>query len=349
MRKLTTVEFITKAKLKHGDTYDYSRVNYANNITAVIIICSTHGDFLQKPMDHLSGCGCPICGRIQATLAVRSNANEFIEKSNLVHNNKYNYSKVVYVDNATKVIIICNMHGEFLQTPNSHLFGHECKSCWNIRRQQLSLDMWGHKCFLQSEVGINKIKQLSIDRHGVEFPWQKHMVDIIHNLNDYNYMYDSYIAQNNTASSLSDIMNISIPTVLRYLKIHKLPIRQYMRYSQICIQWIENIAVNDNTFIQHARNIGEYTIPGTKYRVDGFDIESNTVYEFHGDCFHGNPKLYISDTICNPFSDLTAGELYQKTIDREQKIRDLGYNLVVMWESDYRKQKLDIKQQSTYN
>ena len=54
-------EFIKKAKAIHGDRYDYSKVDYKNHHTPVIIICLVHGDFKQRPGDHLRGHGCPIC------------------------------------------------------------------------------------------------------------------------------------------------------------------------------------------------------------------------------------------------------------------------------------------------
>ena len=56
---------------------------------------------------------------------------EFISKAKEVHGNKYDYSKVEYVNNHTKVCIICPKHGEFWQTPNHHLLGHGCSKCKN--------------------------------------------------------------------------------------------------------------------------------------------------------------------------------------------------------------------------
>ena len=52
MAKLTTEEFIAKAKAVHGDKYDYSQVEYVNNHTKVSIICPIHGVFRQRPLDH---------------------------------------------------------------------------------------------------------------------------------------------------------------------------------------------------------------------------------------------------------------------------------------------------------
>jgi len=61
MKKLTTEEFIDKAIKIHSSTYDYSKVVYQNTKTAVNIICQKHGEFLQNPVIHLGGSGCPKC------------------------------------------------------------------------------------------------------------------------------------------------------------------------------------------------------------------------------------------------------------------------------------------------
>ena len=126
MKKLTRNDFINKANLIHNNKYDYSKVEYVNNSTKVCIICTEHGEFWQTPRNHLIGQGCPLCnGTFKLT------NQEFIEKANLIHNNKYDYSKVKYVNNNTKVCIICPKHGEFWQTPHHHLNGHGCSKCRN--------------------------------------------------------------------------------------------------------------------------------------------------------------------------------------------------------------------------
>jgi hypothetical protein len=104
-------------------------------------------------------------------------------------------------------------------------------------------------------------------------------------------------------------------------------------YSQKAIDWLNAIMRSENIQIQHAANGKEYKIPGTNFRADGYCAATNTIYEFHGDYWHGNPKKYKLDEV-NQVIGKTFGELYQKTIDRESAIIDMGYNLVVKWEGD---------------
>ena len=131
--KLTTKEFIEKARKVHGNKYDYSKVNYIGSNSKVCIICPVHGEFWQKPNNHLNGNTCPVCSKILNVEKIKrkkgSYLEKFIEKARKVHGNKYDYSKVNYTNNSTKVCIICPEHGEFWQTPSKHLQGHNCPIC----------------------------------------------------------------------------------------------------------------------------------------------------------------------------------------------------------------------------
>jgi G:T-mismatch repair DNA endonuclease (very short patch repair protein) len=89
-----------------------------------------------------------------------------------------------------------------------------------------------------------------------------------------------------------------------------------------------------NINIQHAENGGEYIISNSKYKADGYCKETNTIIEFHGDFWHGNPKIYNTNQI-NQVNKKTFGELYNKTIKKEDFIKEQGYNLVVIWERDF--------------
>ena len=119
-----TEDFIRKAKLVHGDKYDYSKVRYIKSKEKIIIICPIHGEFTQTPNQHLNGNGCPVCGgRVLYT------KEKFIDEANKIHNFKFDYSLVDFVNMNTKVKIICPIHGVFEQTPSSHLKYKGCPYC----------------------------------------------------------------------------------------------------------------------------------------------------------------------------------------------------------------------------
>ena len=123
--------FIEKSIKIHGNTYDYSCVNYVNNKTKVELICKEHGNFLVRPDGHFTRKqGCPKCGVIKRANG-RKNKNwysDFIK----IHGDKYDYSKVIYENNKTKVEIICHKHGPFFMKPNAHINQKQgCIKCGN--------------------------------------------------------------------------------------------------------------------------------------------------------------------------------------------------------------------------
>lgn len=135
-----TEEFIQKSNLIHNNKYDYSKVEYINAHKKVKIICPIHGQFKQKPNNHLSGKGCYLCGVKQRIESTKTSQEKFIEESNKIHNYKYDYSKVNYVNSKTKVIITCPEHGDFQQSPECHLNRkQECYSC-SLNKRKLNID-----------------------------------------------------------------------------------------------------------------------------------------------------------------------------------------------------------------
>lgn len=143
--KMSIDEFIEKARKVHGDKYEYSKVEYNGNKNKVIITCPIHGDFIQKPNDHLSGCGCPKCNNEYIPTT-----SEWIEMAKKVHGDRYDYSKVEYINAKTKVCIICKEHGEFWQRPNNHLNGCNCPHC-NSNKRSLNEE------YIESLLKENKI------------------------------------------------------------------------------------------------------------------------------------------------------------------------------------------------
>lgn len=146
-KQLTTDEWIAIVKRIHGDTYNYSKTNYINAKTPVTIICEAHGEFRQVPDKHRIGQGCPTCGikkhkEYGEKLAAKA-GEEFIQKAKSTHGEKYDYSKVKYSRSDKVVTIICKEHGEFYQTPDSHLVGSGCPKCIGRNR---TLDEWIQLC-----------------------------------------------------------------------------------------------------------------------------------------------------------------------------------------------------------
>lgn len=122
-RRVTVEEFIERSRAVHGDLYDYSKVDFTNTQTPVVIIDPKYGEFLQTPELHMQGSGNRERSYKEATRNPRLTIDEFITRAREVHGDLYDYSKVDLVNTVTPVVIIDPKYGEFLQTPNTHLSG----------------------------------------------------------------------------------------------------------------------------------------------------------------------------------------------------------------------------------
>lgn len=155
-------KFIEKAIKRHGDKYNYSKVEYVDSVTKVSIICPIHGEFLQTPQAHVRGNGCPECANKKRGDTFRSSGDEFIEKANAVHNGKYVYDKNSYVNAVTKVPILCLEHGTFWMTPTAHLSGQGCPKCHG------------------RGLGTNEVVSMFIEKHGTKYDYSKVQYNKMH-------------------------------------------------------------------------------------------------------------------------------------------------------------------------
>lgn len=123
-------KFILKANNTHNNKYDYSKVIYINSIEKVEVICPLHGSFFVRPDAHVRKVGCPSCNG-----GIKYTSDKFIEKASTIHSNKYDYSKVEYINSTKKVEIICRDHGSFFMSPANHLIRQGCPSCSGVKRK----------------------------------------------------------------------------------------------------------------------------------------------------------------------------------------------------------------------
>ena len=171
---MTLDDFILKAKKTHGDKYDYSKVEYNKSTDKVCIICPEHGEFWQTAALHIYGSGCPECAREQSVNKRKSTTEKFIEKAKLIHGDKYDYSKVKYINISTKVCIICPEHGEFWQVAGNHLNGEGCPEC---KKENLSKNQ-----LMPKNICIKKARKVHgnlYDYSKVEYSGYQNQIEII--------------------------------------------------------------------------------------------------------------------------------------------------------------------------
>ena len=149
---LSTSIFIERATAIHHGKYKYSKTIYVKSSAKLTITCLEHGDFEQTANDHLRGKGCRLCAREANANRQKYNQHKFIEKSIEVHGCIFEYSKAVYLDSKTPLILICKTHGEFTVTPARHLSRMQgCPQCTKEK----------------TTVGTKKFIEKSIQKHGV--------------------------------------------------------------------------------------------------------------------------------------------------------------------------------------
>lgn len=298
-KRQTTDQFIRKARTVHGNTYDYSQVVYVNSTSKVDIICPTHGVFSMRPNDHInSKQGCRLCANTKKKITTA----QFTSRAAATHDNEYDYSLVVYSHNKTPVDIICPKHGVFSQKPNDHLYGTGCPQCASNAAHTI-------EDFLTKATAVHGKRY---DYSNVVYQGVAHKVEIQcirHGI--FRQTPDAHINQRQGC-----------------------PHCRINNHSKEAIKWLEYRALLDCVSIQHAKNGGEIMIPNTPYKADGFCKESNTVYEFWGDFWHGNPEIYDAKQI-NRVKQKTFGELYNETLKKKREIIAAGYNLIDIWERQW--------------
>lgn len=167
---------------KFGERFYFDESTYVSMAKPMRVVCNEHGEFFKTPIYLLNGGNCPLCSKTR-----KLTFDDFVKKANLVHNNKYIYDKVEYVNNRTKVCIICPEHGEFMQTPNDHLDGCGCPACKESKLEssiRRFLDENGFKYTPQMKFEwLKKINKLSLDFYlhdyniGIECQGEQHFVN----------------------------------------------------------------------------------------------------------------------------------------------------------------------------
>lgn len=221
----------------------------------------------------------------------------FIDKANFLHDNRYDYTRVIYKNVDTPVEIICKEHGSFTQTPYIHTNSpFPCPECAKnyYRNTKYTLD----------EI-IEKFKKV----HGEK----------------YSYKYVKY-------SGIFNLVKIECPFHGMYEQTPKNHIS-----GNGCPNCTGRVSKSSNKWLDSFENkniIYEYSIPENKNLiVDGYDPTTNTVYQYHGDYWHGNPRKYNPNDI-NSHNGERFGELYKKTLENDNFLKSCGYQLIVKWEGE---------------
>jgi hypothetical protein len=254
-QRKTTEQFIKEAILIHENKYDYYNTKYTTNKNNIEVVCKTHGLFETNPKNHLNGHGCKMCANELNKLLKLKSTEKYIKEAQQIHGNKYNYSKVIYKNCDDKICIVCNIHGDFYQTPTTHLNNGGCNKCGIIlttNKNKKTLE-----CFIKESNNIHNFK--------------------------YDYSKVEYINSNTKVIIKCKEHGefLQTPITHLYSKCGCPRCSNGKQYSKGQIEWLNFLSSYFNINIQHAENDGEFTIPTTKYKADGYCYKTNTIFEYH--------------------------------------------------------------------
>lgn len=166
----TFEEFITHSSKVHNGKYDYSQSLYVKNQSKIKIGCPIHGIFEQVAQNHINGSGCPKCGKLSKLKSIRLSGDEFVRRSNIVHDNKYTYPNHGFKGINYNVKIVCPDHGEFTKRASVHMSGIGCKECSRLKSNS-SIGGFKRSAYVKScekyggSSNIYLIRCFSMDEH----------------------------------------------------------------------------------------------------------------------------------------------------------------------------------------
>lgn len=135
-RSDTTENYIKVASIVHDNYFKYPNTIYTGSQNKIKIECPIHGEIEVTAINHKRGSGCRKCSDMNNGRNQRKGKDTFVSNAKKVHENSMlNYDKFVYVNNKTKGIITCALHGDFECRPDGHLSRKQgCPQCWEDRR-----------------------------------------------------------------------------------------------------------------------------------------------------------------------------------------------------------------------
>lgn len=289
----------------------------------------------------------------------------WIEKASQIHNNFYNYDKVIYKNSKSKVCVTCPHHGDFFVEANSHIKGMKCAKCTGRDKYTtesiLKIFKDTHNNFYSyPEFTYKSIKQKikiicpihdefiqKIRNHMTGVGCQK--CGIVKANNNKRYTTEEYIElckkEHGDKYDYSETVYLGLEFKIKIkCPIHgmwetlpnyhrngsKCPSCRKIGSSDLEKEWLDYCNIpNDSKNRQVCFNFDNKT-----FYVDGFDQSTNTIYEFYGDYWHGNLNIFNPNEI-NKVKGKTFQELYEDTIERENFFKNKGFKIISIWENDW--------------
>lgn len=360
-KRSTTEKYIEKVVRKHGARYDYSKVIYVHSMEPIEVICRQHGSFAIVASSHLTGRGCQKCGRDEA----KGTTEEFITKAKELYGDRFDYSKTVYITLRTKIEIVCREHGSFKLYPYAHLTGNGgCRTCsgnkpmtteeYIQRARSLHGDLYDYSetCYISARKKVT----ISCSKHGNFQVTANEHIREDRASNCKKCVFDS----NRLSSEVfitrahevhGDLYDYSLVDYHYSDQKVKIMCKKHGIFEQSpgshlsgrgCNFCRGRVSKKETRWLNQLGVAIEFRQKllvmksGKRYHADAYVTSTNTVYEFNGDYWHGNPQKYKPEAI-NEKTGESFGILFEQTKIKLKELLENGYNVISVWESDFTK------------
>ena len=281
----------------------------------------------------------------------------FVNKSNQIHNCKYNYSSSIYKGSKDQIDIICLKHGAFSQEAGSHMRGSGCPSCSRNKKLTTKIFIERANCAHNKTYDYSKVKYKSL-KHKVIIICRKHGEFSQNAFNHLNgnpcphcsgriiVLKELLERFNKKHKDTFEYSNVVYKDMFSKVKITCTKHGNFMQTpsnhlkGQGCNRCTSNISKMENEWLDYLKipsNCRQQYLPinNKRFYVDGLDVDNKIVYEFYGDFWHGNPKVY-NENNKNRVTGKTFGYLYNKTLEKERVLKNAGYSINSIWELDWK-------------
>jgi len=323
----TEEEFDKDLKAIHGTSM--TRLDpYISQKTSMMMKCEVnenHQPFKKTGSDLLnSGQGCPRCQIERSSETRRWTKEEWLEKVHHIHSEgKDDYSKTVLEKNAKDILwahdIFCIYHQRYYcQRANDHQRGRRCVLC---KDDTLS----NHFRIPYLEL-IRRCREIHSNE---KFEYDEKEPE------DYQNGYSKIPVVCSQTDSDGKIHGRWNPTAHNHINGSGCPQCSMAGWSKIAVEWLDMLSdmLGLLTPIQHVKNGGEYRIPESGYKADGFlyQLIQSIVFEFHGCHVHGCKDCYPNRDEMAIFGVKTHEENYQNTLKKKAFCEERGYRYVEIW------------------
>ncbi|PJB09687.1 MAG: hypothetical protein CO120_08765 [Gammaproteobacteria bacterium CG_4_9_14_3_um_filter_38_9] len=331
---ITQKEYLHRINEKFNNKFVVRLPNKFLLDTEIDVICPDHGSFRSTGSGLLySKCGCPKCAQqmraANSQLTQRTPWITRISQFNKIHADKYSYEVNHAGGHRSKIKIQCEIHGLFTKLMSAHLAGQGCPKC-----QQESTKVF-KKSLISEEEKISKSKQNRANANRKraaenQMPLETAM-ELVHGKhhNKFTYDWSAYIGWSHKLTITCEKHGAFTQSCKDHVAAARgCPSCARISKSRLEDEWLTSLGVIDR---QH-----KIKLDGKIIKVDGYDSETNTVYEFLGDYWHGHPNWYLKLNGINANNKIPFVVLFKQTKERFDKIKNLGYNVIYVWENDIR-------------